>query len=234
MLSAERRTKKSKKALPPLANGDHLDQKTFHERYEAMPADCRAELIGGIVYMASPQKSRHGKHHFRLAHWLGEYEAATPGVEGHINTTQILGDDAEPQPDAGLFVLPEYGGEVWEDEDEYLHGTPEWLGEISDSTESIDLNRKKRDYEIAGVREYMVVAVRMRRVFWFVRNRGKFKELLPDDDGILRSVVFPGLWLDPEALLKRNGRRLLSVLRQGIASPEHAVFVAKLTAKKRG
>src|SRR5947208_5703583 len=91
--------------LPPLENGDHLDQKTFHERYEAMPPDVRAELIGGIVFMSSPQKSRHGKHHFRLAHWLGEYEEATPGVEGHINTTQILADDAEPQPDAGLFIL---------------------------------------------------------------------------------------------------------------------------------
>ena len=47
-----------KKDLPPLVNGDHLDQKTFHERYEAMP-EVRAELIGGIVYMSSPQKMRH-------------------------------------------------------------------------------------------------------------------------------------------------------------------------------
>src|SRR5438105_11326943 len=106
MISVQKRSTSKKKELPPLENGDHLDQKTFHERYEAMPPDVRAELIGGIVFMSSPQKSRHGKHHFRLAHWLGEYEEATPGVEGHINTTQILADDAEPQPDAGLFILP--------------------------------------------------------------------------------------------------------------------------------
>lgn len=232
MLAAERRTKKSKRELPPLVNGDHLDQKTFHERYEAMPPDCRAELIGGIVYMASPQKSRHGKHHAKLVHWLGEYEVETPGVEAHVNSTQILADDAEPQPDAGLFILPEYGGQVWEDENEYLHGAPEWIGEISDSTESIDLNSKKRDYEAAGVREYVVVAVRTRQVFWFVRQRGRFRELPPGPDGILRSEVFPGLWLDPEALLKRNGKRLLAVLRKGLASPEHAAFVAKLAKRK--
>jgi hypothetical protein len=47
-------------ALPPLCNGDHLDQPTFHARYEAMPEHVRAELIGGIVYMASPQKIAHG------------------------------------------------------------------------------------------------------------------------------------------------------------------------------
>jgi len=28
--------------LPPLENGDRLDQKTFHWRYEAMPSDVRA------------------------------------------------------------------------------------------------------------------------------------------------------------------------------------------------
>jgi len=52
--SAERRTLPPR--LPPLENGDRLDQKSYHERYEAMPEHVRAELIGGIVYMASPQK----------------------------------------------------------------------------------------------------------------------------------------------------------------------------------
>jgi Uma2 family endonuclease len=232
MIAAERRTRSAKMPLPPLMNGDHLDQKTFHERYEAMPPDTRAELIGGIVYMSSPQKRPHGKNHVKLIQWLGEYEDDTPGVEAHDSTTQILADNAEPQPDAALFILPEYGGQVWEDEKEYLHGSPEWIGEVGDSTESIDLHAKKRDYEEAGVREYVVVAVRSRQVFWFVRRRGKFKELAPGSDGIFRSEVFPGLWLDPEALLKRNGKRLLAVLREGLASSDHAAFVAKLASKK--
>ena len=56
--------------LPPLENGDHLDQQTFHARYQAMPEDCRAELIGGIVYMASPQKAPHSKaQQLRFAGW---------------------------------------------------------------------------------------------------------------------------------------------------------------------
>ncbi len=232
MITAARRTSKPKSNLPPLQNGDHLDQKTFHERYEAMPPDTRAELIGGIVYMSSPQKRPHGKHHFKLSGWLLCYEEATPGIEGHINTTQIMADDAEPQPDACLLILPEYGGQVWIDESEYLNGAPEWIAELSDSTESIDLNAKKRDYEAAGVREYVVVAARTQQVFWFVRRRGKFKELAPGNDGILRSDVFPGLWLDPAALLACNTKRLLAVLRQGLASPEHSAFVAKLAAKK--
>src|SRR3954451_17851091 len=58
--------------LPPLENGDQLDQKTFHARYQAMPEDCRAELIGGIVYMPSPQKVPHSKARQLVVRWLDE------------------------------------------------------------------------------------------------------------------------------------------------------------------
>src|SRR5437763_7004774 len=99
MLAVERRSASRKKELPPLENGDHLDQKTFHERYEAMP-NVRAELIGGIVYMFSPKKSLpqkipHGRYHLKLSHWLGEYEDATLGTEGLLNCTNILATNSE-------------------------------------------------------------------------------------------------------------------------------------------
>jgi Uma2 family endonuclease len=215
-------------ALPPLENGDQLDQQTFHARYEAMPEDCRAELIGGIVYMPSPQKVPHSKAQQLVVRWLDEYAEATPGTEALLNNTQILGPDSEPEPDACLFIAPEYGGQVYLDEDDYLHGAPELIVEVSSSTESIDLHRKKHDYQKAGVREYVVLALRMQQVFWFVRQRGKYKEVPLPADGLFRSRVFPGLWLDAEALLRNQRQRLLAALKQGLEAPEHAAFVAKL------
>jgi Uma2 family endonuclease len=232
MITIERRVPKPKKELPPLMNGDHLDQKTFHERYEAMP-EVRAQLIGGIVYMSSPQKTPHGYHQSRLGGIAMEYAEETAGTESYVNATSILGPDAEPEPDTCLLILPENGGQTTVDNDGYLSGAPEWVGEISDSSESIDLNRKKLDYEKAGVREYMVAAVRSQKVFWFIRRRGKFKPLPAGTDGIFRSQVFPGFWLDADAFLKRDGKRLLAVLRQGLASAEHAAFVTKLANKRR-
>jgi len=232
MISAERRTREPKKDLPPLVNGDHLDQKTFHERYEAMP-EVRAELIGGIVYMSSPQKLHHGFHHHELAQLTRDYVDETPGIEGCVNATSILGPDAEPQPDTFLYILPEHGGQAAVDDNGYLTGAPEWVGEISDSTESIDLNRKKLDYELAGVREYMVAAVRTNQVFWFMRRRGKFKPLPAGADGIIRSEVLPGFWFHANAFLNRDRKRLLAALRQGLASPQHAAFVAKLASKRK-
>jgi Uma2 family endonuclease len=232
MITAERRPSKKKKDLPPLQNGDHLDQKTFHERYEAMPPHVRAELIGGIVYMSSPLKRKHGRSGARLTQWLTAYEDDTPGTEALENASNILSPKNEPQPDGCLLILPECGGQIWEDEDGFVNGAPEFVGEVSDSTESIDLHGKRRVYEEAGVREYFVAAMRSQKIFWFVRRRGKFKDLLPGADGIIRSDIFPGLWLDPEAFLRRDYKRVLAVLRQGLASPEHAAFVAKLGAKK--
>jgi Uma2 family endonuclease len=218
-------------ALPPLENGDRLDQKTFHARYEAMPEDCRAELVGGIVYMPSPQKVPHSKAQQLVVRWLDEYAEATPGTEALSNNTQILGPDSEPEPDACLFIAPEYGGQVYVDEGDYLNGPPELIVEVSSSTESIDLHRKKDDYQKAGVREYVVLALRTRRVFWFAHQRGKYKDVPPPADGIFRSRAFPGLWLDVEALLRAERRRVLAALRQGLAAPEHAAFVAKLAKR---
>jgi Putative restriction endonuclease len=224
---ADRKTR-----LPPLVNGDHLDQKTFHKRYEAMPG-VRAQLIGGIVYMSSPMKPPHSFSDGLLVHWLVEYALATEGTRALPGATHKLGADSEPEPDGSLVILPDHGGQTWIDEDGYLNGASEWMGEISDSSESIDLNRKKLDYEKAGVREYMVAALRTAQVFYFIRRRGKFKALAADVDGNFRSLVFPGLWLDPKALLKGDGKRLLAVLRKGLATPEHSAFVEKLAAKKK-
>jgi hypothetical protein len=45
------------------------------------------------------------------------------------------------------------------------------------------------------------------------------------------SAVYSSLGLDPDAVLRSDRRRLLAVLRQGLSSPEHAAFVAKLAKK---
>src|SRR5919197_4360648 len=79
--------------LPPLEPGDHLDQKTFHARYEAYPEDVKFELIGGIVFMPSPLKRPHGRMHIKIAQWLATYSDATPGTDVADNTTTILGPE---------------------------------------------------------------------------------------------------------------------------------------------
>jgi Uma2 family endonuclease len=219
--------------LPMLEPGDNLDQKTFHARYEAMPKGVRAELIEGVVYMPSPLRNPHGRSHGRVMTWLCLYQAATPGTDVVDNATAILGEESEPQPDGSLYILPEYGGQTHEDDEEYLVGAPELIVEVASSSEAIDLHGKRRDYEKAGVREYVVVVLRQKRIVWFVRRGAGFTEMEPAADGIYRSELFGGLWLDGAALLRADTAAVLQVLQQGLAAPEHARFKAELASRSR-
>lgn len=217
--------------IPRLEPGDHLDQKTFHERYEAMPNGVKAELIGGVVYMPAALKRSHGRSHSLLMYWLGAYEEATPGVEVYDNATTIMGEESEPQPDACLIIHPDRGGQMRFTEDNYLHGAAEFVAEVASSTESFDLHGKKREYEQAGVREYLVVALRQTRVFWFLNRNGRFVEHDCGEGGVFCSKVFPGLWLDPQALVNFDSRQLTRTLRSGLATQEHADFVKQLASR---
>jgi Uma2 family endonuclease len=218
--------------LPPLEAGDHLDQATFHARYEAMPLDFRAELIGGVVFVPSPLRLEHGELHALIMGWLTNYWDATPGTSVRANSTAILGDDSEPQPDATLVIEPERGGQSSISEDGYATGPPELIVEVASSSESIDLHAKRRVYEQAGVLEYVVVVLRQRMVRWFVLQDGTYREIEADAQGLFKSTVFPGLWLDAPALLRRDVRQVMTTLQRGIETPEHTAFVQQLQARR--
>jgi hypothetical protein len=53
-----------------------------------------------------------------------------------------------------------------------------------------------------------------------------------DADGIWRSRVFPGLWLDGAAFIAGDMKKVLAVLQLGMASTEHAEFVRRLATEK--
>lgn len=212
--------------LPLLENGDHMTQAEFHRRYQAYPDHVKIELIGGVVYVASPLRRRHGSNHCELITTLGLYKAATKGIEILDNATTILGKESEPQPDLSLRILPEFGGQTKTDPDDYVVGAPEWLGEIAASSRTIDLGAKKKVYRKAGVLEYLVVCLEEEELFWF--DFPTDDEIQPNRKGIYRSRVFPGLWLDGPALLAGDSLKLIEVVQKGIASREHTAFVKRL------
>jgi Uma2 family endonuclease len=214
----------------PLVEGERLDQPTFHARYMAMPPGTRAELIGGVVYMPSPVGRDHGKAHTPAVVWLSYYEDFTPGTEVLIEATAILGWRSEPQPDGMLRILPEFGGQT-RIERGLVCGAPELVVEVAKATRYVDLGPKLADYEQAGVREYVVRALDPDEVHWYRQEGGTLVRVPPDGDGFYRSAFLPGLWLDPSALLSGDNRRLRAVLDQGLATPEHAAFVAELAAR---
>jgi Uma2 family endonuclease len=218
---------------PPLEAGQRLDRATFHARYEAMPPGTRAELIGGVVYMPSPSSLDHGDLDSLILYWLRYYRRATPGVQVSSNASVLLDDQGEPQLDALLRILPECGGQSRK-EGKYLGGAPELAVEVALTSRKVDLGPKFEDYRRAGVREYLVVALDPEEVYWYGRRGERLEPLLPGPDGVFRSEVFPGLWLDSAALFVDDMDRLAATLERGLATPEHADFVALLAARRAG
>ncbi len=213
--------------VPALASGDRLTRAEFERRYQATPEKFKAELIEGIVYVASPVRAFHGNPHFNLITWLGVYSAATPGTSGADNTTTRLDLDNEPQPDALLRI--ETGGTSTLSEDGYIEGTPELIAEIATSSAAIDLGDKKNAYRRNGVQEYLVWQTFENHFSWFRLQSEEFVLIEPDGSGIIRSLTFPGLWLAVTALLEGRMIDVLNALQMGLASPEHQAFVQKLT-----
>jgi Uma2 family endonuclease len=213
--------------IPPLENGDRLSRVEFERRYAAMPEDCKAELIEGIVYMSAALRFRsHGKPHSYLNGWLFNYQVATPGVEIADAVSVRLDDDNEPQPDIAMFIAA--GGQTTISADDYVEGAPELLAEISASTVSIDLGAKKTAYQRNGVQEYIVWRVLDHAIDWFYLDNGTYVDFPPDDDGIIRSRQFPGLWLDRSALLNSNMPQVIAVLQTGLAADAHQTFCQSL------
>jgi Uma2 family endonuclease len=215
--------------MPRLENGDQLTREEFERRYEAMPQIKRVELIEGVVYMPSPVRwTYHAEPQSAFIWFLKTYSIFTAGVKAGDNATVRLDLDNEPQPDGLLVIDPGLGGQTRLSEDDYIEGAPELAGEISASTVSIDLHLKFRVYRRNGVKEYIVWRVLDQAIDWFILRNTQYEPLARGADGIYRSEVFPGLWLDPAAMLSGDLAKVLQVLQQGIASPEHAAFVERL------
>lgn len=219
--------------VPPLESGDRLTRPEFERRYQVMPHLKKAELIEGVVYVASPVRmANHGRPHAQIIGWLMVYSAATPGVDLADNATVRLDTDNEPQPDALLRLEPEVGGNSHISEDDYVAGAPELIVEIAASSASYDLNDKLNAYRRNGVQEYIVWQIYENRLDWFSLEEGNYVNLPPDTTGVIRSNIFPGLWLSFTALLEGNLAEVLAVLQQGLQTPEHQAFVKRLSSQQ--
>jgi hypothetical protein len=71
-----------------------------------------------------------------------------------------------------------------------------------------------------------------RAIDWFLLREDRYERLAPNAEGQYRSEIFPGLWLDPAALLRGDLAQVIAVLQQGLASPEHAEFVSRLQRQR--
>jgi Uma2 family endonuclease len=200
-------------ALVPLESGDRLTRDEFHRRYCLRPDITKAELIQGVVYVASPTRATHGQPHFDAVGWLYAYCSVTPGVRAVAEATVYLSEDDEVQPDVCLFFDPprhERGARLTDDD--YIEGTPDLVVEIAASSASYDLHDKLESYRKAGVPEHIVWQVYEQRIDWLSLREGRYVPLQPDEREVIHSEVFPGLRLPVAKMLAGDRAGVLAEL----------------------
>jgi Uma2 family endonuclease len=189
----------------------------FDRAYEQAD-DVRAQLIEGKVHMASPVWVGHGSSHGVLTVLLGNYAFKHKGIRLLDNVSVQLDADNRVHPDVFLIRVPARPGGATVDGRGYVVGAPDLVAEVAGSSRSIDLGDKLEAYRRNGVPEYVVWRTDDRQIDAFTLVNGTYQPIPPDDAGIVRSIVFPGLWLDIPALLADDFARALETLEQGLCA----------------
>ena len=160
---------------PELHDGDRLSRDGFMRRWEQIPEFKQAELIEGVVYLASSVSLAHGSYDAIFVQWIGRHcFGVEQGLRVTTNTTLFLGDSTY-QPDIALFRPTGNEGMGCE----YLEQLPVLVIEISNSSKSDDLGPKLAAYRSAGLRDYITVLLEEQRVEWRVLSGSQYRLLQP-------------------------------------------------------
>ena len=173
---------------------------TVEEFFALIPDGQKADLIDGVIYVASPDSLRSNTLESFLLRLLEEYNEHK-GCGGRIVHSRFafeLSSHRAPEPDVAYIAR------------ERLHlftetrmkGGPDIAVEIvARESRDRDYNVKKQMYRDAGVTEYWIFDPLGGR-YEFHRLVNAQYQLVPLESGtIFRSLVLPGFWLDVNWLL---------------------------------
>jgi Uma2 family endonuclease len=172
-----------------------VERMTAEEFFRGAPEDRKAELIDGVMIMPSPPFDPHERLQNFLLTLLRVYvEELELGEVRGSRTPVELGIDQVPEPDV-LFVAKQRAHII---QNKGILGAPDLVIEIlSAGTAHRDRGRKFRAYERAGVGELWLIDPYgpTGTKFYHLRN-GRFSLVRPDKNGILRSAVVSGFWIN--------------------------------------
>jgi Uma2 family endonuclease len=171
---------------------------TFADFCKIVKEDQKADLIDGVIYMASPENFDHHRLYLWLVALMDMYaDKRGLGVVVGSRFAFRLGEKESPEPDVA-FVRKD---RVHLFQKGFFDGPPDLAVEII-SPESVerDYEKKWSQYEKAGVAEYWIIDEQLREIRLLrLGTRGKYREIKPQR-GEFRSEALPGFYLRPEWL----------------------------------
>jgi Uma2 family endonuclease len=176
------------------------DLVTVEDFYALVGDGEKADLIDGVIYMASPDTLRNNDLN-GLIHYLLRGYIAARRLGGKVVFSRYafeLTETRAPEPDVG-YIRRERMDLA---EQRAMRGGPDIAVEIvSRDSRTRDYVEKKQLYLDAGVPEYWLIDALARRVE-FLQLTGEQYDVIPlENNRIFKSRVLPGFWLDVEWLL---------------------------------
>jgi Uma2 family endonuclease len=176
----------------------------------------KGDLIDGVIYVASPDNTDANELNGWLYRLIGDYVELNDLGKVYVSRVAFrLSDTNGPEPDIA-FVRNERLDSVRRGN---VEGPPDLAVEIvsPDSIER-DYEKKRHQYERAGVREYWIVDEMEEKVTLLRLEKGKFREARPRK-GVFTSKVLPGFWLRTAWLWQQPLPKKMEVLREILAGP---------------
>ncbi|MBV9122612.1 MAG: Uma2 family endonuclease [Planctomycetes bacterium] len=175
---------------------------TVKEFFSLVPDGTKADLLNGVIYMASPDSRRSNNLTWFIGFLLGAYDEIRD-IGGQVFISRFafkLTKYRAPEPDVG-YVRP---NRVHLLEEMGMKGGPDIAVEIvSRDSRSRDYRLKKNAYRKAGVTEYWIVDPLKNRVEFHRLREGKYEQVPLEAGHLFRSEVLPGFWLDVNWLLAK-------------------------------
>jgi Uma2 family endonuclease len=190
---------------------------TYEDFCALVREDQKADLIDGVIYMASPENIDANDLFCWLLTIMHIY-AEERGL-GRVFGSRVacrLDDRNAPEPDI-LFVRNEHADRLHRGG---VEGAPDLVVEIvsPDSVER-DYEDKRKQYQRFKVPEYWIIDEEEKSVLLLRRNRrGRYQEIQPRR-GVFRSEMLTGFWLDPSWLWQPRPSRLAIIQQLLAGSP---------------
>lgn len=173
---------------------------SVEEFYNLVPDGQKADLIDGVIYIASPDSLR-ANDLTGFVYRLFQDFLEVRGVGGKAFFSRFackLGEFRAPEPDVG-YVRPERVGLV---EEGGMRGEPDIAVEIvSRESRHRDYGDKRQLYEESGVSEYWIIDPIQQRVEFLVLEEGRYRLAPLEQNRIFRSRALSGFWIDVDWLL---------------------------------
>lgn len=191
---------------------------TVDEFFKLLPDGKKADLIDGVIYVASPDTPLSDDLGFLIRFLIRGYTQARK-LGGAVHGSRVafeLGRRRAPEPDvsyvsqARKHILSKTRG----------RGAPDIAVElVAEGSIDRDYIAKKQLYEAAGVQEYWIIDPLKQSCTFYRLRDGRFAPLPLDSGHLFRSEVLTGFWLDVNWLFSDPLPDEGDCLQQILASP---------------